>query len=139
MKLLGIDDCFDITYGGDFMGSACKPEREVFDRVLEKLGVAAEEVVFFEDSVKNLRAAHALGMRCVLVDSDTAREEEVIAVGVSGGAGESTSNGASVGSSTSAGTGGSSAVSDLSFLVGVVNTLSDGGVQLKAILPEIFL
>jgi hypothetical protein len=66
-------------------------------------------------------------MRCVLVDSETAREEGV--EGVEGVGAIKTIGAMGTSAGTSAG---------LDFLVGVVNTLSDGGHQLRAILPEIF-
>lgn len=46
---------------------ACKPELEAFAKVLAAVGAAAEECVMVEDSMKNVRAAKALGMKTVLV------------------------------------------------------------------------
>jgi len=45
----------------------CKPEKEAFAQVLSAIGVQASECVMVEDSMKNIRAAKALGMRTVLV------------------------------------------------------------------------
>lgn len=45
----------------------CKPEKEAFDKVFEKLGVIASECVLIEDSMKNIRKAKELGMKTVLV------------------------------------------------------------------------
>jgi len=45
----------------------CKPEPAAFLKVLSALGVQARECVMIEDSMKNIRAAKALGMRTVLV------------------------------------------------------------------------
>jgi putative hydrolase of the HAD superfamily len=50
----------------------CKPEKEAFEKVLQALGdTPAEECVMIEDSMKNIRAAKALGMLTVLVSGLT--------------------------------------------------------------------
>ena len=43
----------------------CKPEPAAFAHVLSASGCAAEEAVMIEDSMKNIRAAKALGMHTV--------------------------------------------------------------------------
>lgn len=50
----------------------CKPGREMYDAVLEKLGVGAAEVLFLDDRESNIRAAEALGLHAVLF-KDAAR------------------------------------------------------------------
>lgn len=45
----------------------CKPEREAFDKLLNTIGVKAEECVLIEDSMKNIRKAKEIGMKTVLV------------------------------------------------------------------------
>ncbi|CAE7641476.1 CIPK15 [Symbiodinium sp. CCMP2456] len=47
---------------------ACKPQPEAFKQVLESIGSCPEKTVIFEDSMKNIRACKALGIRTVLVD-----------------------------------------------------------------------
>ena len=76
---LGVERHFDAVYGSDHMGDYCKPEKEAFEKVLAALpvledegeegreGEGGREVVFFEDSFKNLMAAKELGMKTVLI------------------------------------------------------------------------
>lgn len=45
----------------------CKPDKGSFDMVLESIGARPEECIMVEDSMKNVRAAKALGMRTILV------------------------------------------------------------------------
>ena len=47
----------------------CKPMPEAYELVLRSLGVHASEVLFADDSVRNITAAHKLGMLTVLVSS----------------------------------------------------------------------
>jgi putative hydrolase of the HAD superfamily len=56
-RLFAVDDCLP----------HCKPEKEAFDMIFERVGVKAEECVMVEDSMKNIRKAKELGMRTVLV------------------------------------------------------------------------
>ena len=45
----------------------CKPDVGSFERVLSSIGARPEETIMVEDSMKNVRAAKALGMRTILV------------------------------------------------------------------------
>lgn len=45
----------------------CKPEKEAFDVVLKKIESKPHECIMVEDSMKNIRAAKALGMITILV------------------------------------------------------------------------
>lgn len=45
----------------------CKPDKGSFDLVLKSIGAKPEECIMVEDSMKNVRAAKALGMRTILV------------------------------------------------------------------------
>jgi putative hydrolase of the HAD superfamily len=47
-----------------------KPERDAFQRMVDRHGVAPREAAMFEDMPHNLEAPHALGMTTVLVHSD---------------------------------------------------------------------
>ncbi|CAE7363301.1 ppaX [Symbiodinium natans] len=47
---------------------ACKPQPEAFKQVLDSIGALPQKTVMFEDSMKNIRACKALGIRTVLVD-----------------------------------------------------------------------
>ena len=85
---LGVERHFDGVYGSDHMGDYCKPEKEAFEKVLAALplpslegeGEEGREVVFFEDSFKNLMAAKELGMKTVLICKFTAIHYGVVFV-----------------------------------------------------------
>jgi pyrimidine 5'-nucleotidase len=119
LKLMGIEECFTSVYGSDFMGEICKPQKECFELVLDSLGHAPHEVLYFEDSIKNLRTAQELGMHCVLINSETANEEggEIEIVD------EATHRGLLPG---------------FSAPIVVLDTLNDGGLQLRRALPHLF-
>lgn len=63
----GLSGIFDAVYGVEHAGFRPKPERAAFDAILDLDGSAAAGAAMFEDSVRNLEAPHAMGMRCVLV------------------------------------------------------------------------
>lgn len=44
-----------------------KPQRAAFEHVLHVIGVAASEVLLFDDLAANIEGAHALGLQAVLV------------------------------------------------------------------------
>jgi putative hydrolase of the HAD superfamily len=50
-----------------------KPDPRLFLHAAENLGVAAEEVLIFEDSLNGLRAARAAGMRCIVAPGPMTR------------------------------------------------------------------
>lgn len=120
MKVLGINDCFEAVYGSDFMGDICKPQKESFESLFKALQVKPEQIVFFEDSVKNLLTAQQLGLQCVLINSPTASEEGSVVVPVADGSAICT-------------------ISGFAQPVTVLSSLNDGGVQLRAALPELFV
>lgn len=69
MRLLtrnGLLNWFDAVVCGDEVERG-KPDPAIFLLACEKLGVAPDEAVIFEDSANGLRAASAAGIRCVLV------------------------------------------------------------------------
>jgi putative hydrolase of the HAD superfamily len=68
-------DCFEGVIGADTMGDACKPEEAAFHKALRYIGARPAATAMFEDSVKNLRTAKALGMTTLLVAGPTALEE----------------------------------------------------------------
>ncbi|KAG2498928.1 hypothetical protein HYH03_003118 [Edaphochlamys debaryana] len=80
LKRLGISDCFQgMFYFENVMEMApqhgidvthsvlCKPDPRTYTVVCELLGVAAHDVLFFDDSIRNVASAHSLGMMTVLV------------------------------------------------------------------------
>ncbi len=65
LRELGLDEVFppEKVFAVDDVLPACKPEKEAFEKVLEKVGVKdASECIMVEDSMKNIRAAKDLGM-----------------------------------------------------------------------------
>jgi putative hydrolase of the HAD superfamily len=77
LECLGVTKYFEHVYGADFMGDICKPDPKVFEDVCKHIGTTPSDVVFFEDSYKNLATAKRLGMRTVFVEGDTADEEAI--------------------------------------------------------------
>jgi len=61
--------------GADAQGTSCKPERAAFAAAFAAAGCEPESTVMFEDSLKNLATARALGLRTVLIGGVTAAEE----------------------------------------------------------------
>ena len=47
-----------------------KPETKIFEIALERLGVSANECIFIDNSVENLRTANRLGMDTILFNRD---------------------------------------------------------------------
>jgi len=69
LEALGLRDLFpdERLFAVEDVMPACKPEPAAFAAVLERVGATAEEAIMVEDSMKNIRAAKAIGMRTVLV------------------------------------------------------------------------
>jgi len=64
-KLPEIDEIFEVVVDSAFVGMR-KPDREIYELTLERLGdVEAAECVFVDDVDVNCEAAEALGMRAV--------------------------------------------------------------------------
>jgi len=69
LKEIGLDSFFppqNLFAVTDVLPHA-KPDKGSFDKVLKSIGARAEECVMVEDSMKNTRAAKALGMKTILV------------------------------------------------------------------------
>ena len=66
---LGLREFFrdEFIFGVEDVMPACKPEAAAFRTVLDAVGASPHSSVMFEDSLKNIRACRALGMRCVFV------------------------------------------------------------------------
>jgi len=45
-----------------------KPQREIFELLLDRYGLAAAETVFIDDNVPNIEAARALGLHAILFE-----------------------------------------------------------------------
>jgi putative hydrolase of the HAD superfamily len=56
-----IDDFFDDVVNSADVG-ACKPDRRIYDVLIERAGCAAGHVLFVDDTPENVAAANALGI-----------------------------------------------------------------------------
>jgi putative hydrolase of the HAD superfamily len=72
MDQLGLHDHFHHISTVDDTGKV-KPDPSLFLHAAEKLGVAPEEAVIFEDSLNGLRAAIAAGIRCIVAPGPMTR------------------------------------------------------------------
>ena len=60
-----IDDIFEVVVDSAFVGMR-KPDREIYDLTVARLGVAAEECLFVDDLERNCDAARDAGMAAVV-------------------------------------------------------------------------
>ena len=61
---LPVDEIFDVVVDSAFVGMR-KPEAEIYELTLRRLGVAARAAVFIDDIEINCEAARAMGIRAV--------------------------------------------------------------------------
>ena len=61
---LPVDEIFEVIVDSAFVGVR-KPDREIYEITLERLGVPAEAVLFIDDAEVNCDAARELGMHAV--------------------------------------------------------------------------
>lgn len=64
---LTVNDYFD-GLGLSYESGYAKPEKEIFDYLLDKFNLQSADILFFDDSQKNLDAAAALGFKTYLVE-----------------------------------------------------------------------
>eukprot|EP00197_Chlamydomonas_leiostraca_P001857 CAMPEP_0202887226 /NCGR_PEP_ID=MMETSP1391-20130828/42574_1 /ASSEMBLY_ACC=CAM_ASM_000867 /TAXON_ID=1034604 /ORGANISM="Chlamydomonas leiostraca, Strain SAG 11-49" /LENGTH=261 /DNA_ID=CAMNT_0049570507 /DNA_START=130 /DNA_END=915 /DNA_ORIENTATION=- len=78
---MGITDCFQGVFHFEWVNESaakhgllspshpvmCKPLPKTYELVLEAIGCDAREVIFFDDSARNVQAAHELGLMTVCV------------------------------------------------------------------------
>jgi len=67
IERLALADLFDGLFSLEDADLIPKPDPRTFARMTERFGVAPESAAFFEDTVRNLAPAHAIGMTTVLV------------------------------------------------------------------------
>ena len=70
-------DRFEVVVGGDMVTNG-KPHPDIFLKAAETLGLAPEACIVVEDSPAGIRAAHAAGMKAVLVPDQAAITQEII-------------------------------------------------------------
>jgi putative hydrolase of the HAD superfamily len=76
---LPVDEIFDVVVDSAFVGMR-KPDRDIFELTLERLGLSASECVFVDDTEINCQAARELGMAAVWFRSSRQAIDEVEAV-----------------------------------------------------------
>jgi len=59
-----------------------KPEEAIYQKLLSILGVRAEEVVFFDDKIENVKSAGALGINALLWKDAGSARRELLSLGV---------------------------------------------------------
>lgn len=70
-------DRFEVVVGGDMVTNG-KPHPDIFLKAAEALDTAPEACIVVEDSPAGIRAAHAAGMKAVLVPDQAAITQEII-------------------------------------------------------------
>jgi putative hydrolase of the HAD superfamily len=83
---LPVDEIFDVVVDSAFVGMR-KPDREIFELTLDRLGLSAGECVFVDDTEINCQAARELGMAAVRFRSSRQAIAEVEAALDAGGSG----------------------------------------------------
>lgn len=76
-----IKNLFSLFDGLVFSGPVgiVKPHREIFDYVLKKYDLKAEECIFIDDSPINIQGAEAVGIKAYLFDGDADRLRKYLA------------------------------------------------------------
>ena len=74
--MVPIDELFELVVDSAFVGCR-KPEREIYEIALDRLGVGAEDCLFIDDVEVNCEAARELGMTAVHFQSN---EQAIAAV-----------------------------------------------------------
>ncbi|WP_406477035.1 HAD family hydrolase [Streptomyces sp. NBC_01615] len=64
LEVLGLTDLADAVVSSARVGIA-KPDRRIFEIAVEQAGVPVERCLFVDDTIENVEAAAALGMRAV--------------------------------------------------------------------------
>lgn len=77
IAMAGVYDYFDAFVCGDDVKNG-KPHPEVFLTAAEKLSLAPEECVAFEDSINGIKSAHCAGMTTVMVPDYLQPTQEII-------------------------------------------------------------
>jgi putative hydrolase of the HAD superfamily len=62
LKNQGIDNKFDEIFNSSELGVA-KPSHSFFNKVVSRLGVRIEDVIYIDDSIRNVESAGQLGIR----------------------------------------------------------------------------
>ena len=66
LRRAGMENTFSALVCGDMITRG-KPEPDIFLKAAEELGAAPEDCLILEDSANGIRAAHAAGMRVIMI------------------------------------------------------------------------
>lgn len=79
-KVAWINKLFSLFDGIVLSGTIgiVKPHREIFEHLLRKYSLNAEECIFIDDSQKNIDGAEAIGIKGYLFDGDATRLREFL-------------------------------------------------------------
>ena len=69
-------DYFDVVVGGDLIKNS-KPAPDIYLTACERLGVKPENAAAIEDSFNGIRAAHAAGMKAIMVPDMIEPDDEM--------------------------------------------------------------
>ena len=78
MQLAG---CFD-HYFASFNIGLMKPDKPAFEYVIQQMGVLPQEILFLDDTMKNIEAAQACGMQAVQVKGAANARETIELLGL---------------------------------------------------------
>lgn len=76
LRWAGIIDYFDVIICGDMVARS-KPAPDIFLKACQKLGVSPENTYAIEDSYNGIRAAHAGGLRPIMVPDLLEADDEM--------------------------------------------------------------
>lgn len=84
VECAGALDFLPYTDGGilSFQDKVIKPEKEIYDLLLSRYGLKAEESVFLDDMLKNVEAAREYGFYGICFQTKEQAEEELRKLGV---------------------------------------------------------
>ncbi len=77
--MLPVDELFDVVVDSAFVGTR-KPEREIYELTLDRLGVAADAALLIDDIEINCDAARAIGLHAVWFRSSEQAIDETEAI-----------------------------------------------------------
>ena len=69
LECLGISDLFEGVVAFEDTGFALKPSKQAYMILRERVGVSYREMIYFDDSVRNIQTASQIGMHSVLVSN----------------------------------------------------------------------
>lgn len=79
MDISSLGDYFQAIIGGD-MVTLSKPKPDIYLKACEAIGMPPEQVIAVEDSPNGIRAAHAAGMKPVMIPDLIEPDEEILSL-----------------------------------------------------------